>query len=1043
MDNDKEKPNIEEIENFSKEDIKEIFECIREKKEKTITEIIIKYSKEDEFTICLHAAKNKISQKLIFYLNPVIVLIDKNENQIYTIKQCKGILKKYNLKDYSIIVNGQAIKNKQLDFNKIKNIKISKLESIDENKKIEEYIVRAKTSLPSEISRIEIKKKFLSSYFDEICISPDKNEQTIILILEQHRIELIKKIIEFLDSKNTFYLIMGTDGIGKTVTLLYYTSSFYDKYKNLYLNLKLFLKHQKEETELKEIFLEELKRLFLTNDNSEENITDTIDEYKSLVKEINKSKINSKGMQYFWDLLNIFIEQYDKHIEGNILIVLDQYKNEKIDEKFKNLNNLCKLICSNELTNKYKLMILISINNYDTKQIFVENLGLVSFIPISIGNILPYPNYSSNIQKNDEIKYFIEQEPKDNQENYEFSDIENYLKEKKKEINENFKNLKSIDSYPNNIYSDLYLNSEYLTITKKEYLNEVIDCRMLIKNEMNENYINCIEVFGFSLKYYILLLYEINNTDKFENEDDDDFAKKVVHSFYAKIYNKIVQNLNIFYKSIYKNNEPTLINKNIQNLELLDNSIYEEKIYILEDLKNVLASFPVKYLNIYMVGVDSPSIPLDKLNISQFGFIFDYCNNFVRETIHKYYLQQSLFVYRAENLGGSGFGALFEESVNNKLKSLFNINAINRKVFSIVGTGSKDYVEKIRKREDLEFYKFYGIKKFKGIIIDGIDKEKVTKDDCDFLNNDIILSQLSQCGRSFDIAILKKLPINQNGKTHNLILFQDTKDKVQKLKSKNIYIKDGKKSKKFLEKTYVGLKINKIYLIFIIPKNFYISETVKKLKDYNIYYLLFNTNSNNFCKDNLEDITDFCIPEADITIKDKDYRLMSALIDIKKSKFILKESSRNYLGKKRLAEKKFFTLYNKICQDNAFNCIIYIMPIDLKNNILKELKKEKYFPENISINFIPSTNCSASEIENIFKHEKNLFIFSYKDTIYFFHHNYYIINDDYSLIKTELILPKNSIKYSKKNVTIKKFLDIKKYPLFCFCYNIIINHNFS
>ena len=233
MDNAKEKPNIEEIENFSEEEIKEIFECIREKKEKTIKEIAIKYSKEDEFTIWLHAVKNKISQKLIFYLNPVNVSIDKNENQVYTIKQCKGILKKYNLKDYSIIVNGQEIKNKQLDFNKIKNIKISKLESIDERKKFVEFFVREKTLLPLEISCIEIKKKFLSSYFDEICISPDKTEQTIILILEQNRIELIKKIIEFLYSKSTFYLIMGTDGIGKKVTLLYYTSSFYDKYKNL------------------------------------------------------------------------------------------------------------------------------------------------------------------------------------------------------------------------------------------------------------------------------------------------------------------------------------------------------------------------------------------------------------------------------------------------------------------------------------------------------------------------------------------------------------------------------------------------------------------------------------------------------------------------------------------------------------------------------------------------------------------------------------------------------------------------------------------
>ena len=565
---------------------------------------------------------------------------------------------------------------------------------------------------------------------------------------------------------------------------------------------------------------------------------------------------------------------------------------------------------------------------------------------------------------------------------------------------------------------------------------------MLINKEMNENYKNCIEVFGYSLKYYILLLYEINNTEKLENENNDDFAKKVVHSFYIKINNKITQNLNSFYKSMNKNNDFELIKKNIENLAQLDNSIYEEKIYQLDDMKNLLALFPAKYLNIYMVGVDSPSIPLDNLNISQFGFIFDYSNNFVRETIHKYYLNQSLFVYKTENLGGSGFGALFEESVNKKLKSLFDINAIKRNVFSIVGTGSKDYIDKIREKENFEFYDFYGIKKFNGII-DGIDKEKVTKDDCDFLNNDIILSQLSQGGRSFDIAILKKLSSNQNGKTHNLILFQDTKDKVQKLKNKNVYKKDGKKSKKFLEKTYEGLKINKIYLIFIIPKNFNISETVQKLKDFQIYYILFNTNSNNFCNDHSEDITDFCIQEADITIKDKDYCLMSALTDINKSKFILEESSRNYLGKKRLFENKFLSLYNKICRDNAFNCVIAIIPLDLKINILIVLKKQYHFPENISINFIPSTNCFADEIENIFKHEKNLFIFSHKEKIYFYYFDYYIINDDFSLIKTNFQLPKSMSKYSKKQIKVNNFLDIKKYPLFCFCYNIIINHDFS
>ena len=70
----------------------------------------------------------------------------------------------------------------------------------------------------------------------------------------------------------------------------------------------------------------------------------------------------------------------------------------------------------------------------------------------------------------------------------------------------------------------------------------------------------------------------------------------------------------------------------------------------------------------------------------------------------------------------------------------------------------------------------------------------------------------------------------QKDKTHDLILLQDTKDKVSALKSKEVYKKDGRKSRKFLEKIYEGLKINKIYLIFIIPKNFNVLEMVQKLQ---------------------------------------------------------------------------------------------------------------------------------------------------------------------------------------------------------------------
>jgi hypothetical protein len=41
---------------------------------------------------------------------------------------------------------------------------------------------------------------------------------------------------------------------------------------------------------------------------------------------------------------------------------------------------------------------------------------------------------------------------------------------------------------------------------------------MLIKEDLNNNYKNCLEVFGYSLKYYNLLLSEINNKKKLDIE---------------------------------------------------------------------------------------------------------------------------------------------------------------------------------------------------------------------------------------------------------------------------------------------------------------------------------------------------------------------------------------------------------------------------------------------------------------------------------------------------------------------------------------------
>ena len=1047
MDDDKKESNIKkllEIDNFSKEEIDKIYKASIKKELTASKDITLKYVDVNNNCITLRALKNRNSEKLIFYKNPVVLNINQKEYNVYTPKQCKSIIKAYDLKNYLINVDGIYIKSKSLDFNKIKKINIEKLEIVGEESAFKEYIVREKCSLPKEKSCIEINKKFISLYFDEICISPEKEKKTLNIIFDQNRVKLINKITEFLDSENKFYLILGTDGIGKTVTVLYYTASFSEKYKNLYLNLKFFLKNDGDKRMLKKIFFDELKRLFITYDNSEENIGDELKEYQSLIKKIEECEIKSTGIKYFWELLNLFILKYDELMEQDILIVLDQYKNKDIDEDFGNLNEFSELICSAEITNKIKLMILISINNYDTKNIFLENLSLATLFPLSYENTLPHPIYTSNIHKKNEINTFLTavKGKEKKQDNYEFDEIEKYLDIEEKKIQDKFKGLDKNFLTFSKEHSKLQLNSKYREITKKDYINEVVDCSMLIKEDLNNNYKNCLEVFGYSLKYYNLLLSEINNKKKLDNNiniNDDDFARDVVKDFYQKVRGKIIANLNSFYEYTKKDNEIYTNHCKINSLITLDNSVYSEKIYSLEVMKDLLSKFPVKYLNIFIVGFNSPFIPLDNLEVSKFGFMFDYSNNFVRETIHQYYLSQYLFVYKTLDLGGSGFGALFEELVNKKLKSLIGEKAIERYVFSIVGTGTKNYIDQIREKENLEFYKFYNINKY-NVIIDGIDLKQVTNKECDFLNNDIIINQLSQCGRSFDIAILKKLPKDkQKDKTHDLILLQDTKDKVSALKSKEVYKKDGRKSRKFLEKIYEGLKINKIYLIFIIPKNFNVLEMVQKLKNSLIYYLQFDTNEEKFCKGNSENILDFRIKEADITIKEEENRLISALSDIKKSKFILNESSHSYIGRKRMFSNKFINIYNKICHDNAFNCISVVIPIELKKNIIKEI--------NIiseCINFIPSTNCLAKEIENIFKHEKNIFIFSYKDIIYFFYKYYYIINEkDFSITKTIFRVPRANIVFSKKDIIINSLSDIKKYPLFCICYIIIENHNFN
>ena len=63
---------------------------------------------------------------------------------------------------------------------------------------------------------------------------------------------------------------------------------------------------------------------------------------------------------------------------------------------------------------------------------------------------------------------------------------------------------------------------------------------------------------------------------------------------------------------------------------------------------------------------------------------------------------------------------------------------------------------KQKEKENLEFYNFYGFKRFENIFIDGVDENKINKSIIDVTKNDIFLNQISKNGRSFDAALLIK-----------------------------------------------------------------------------------------------------------------------------------------------------------------------------------------------------------------------------------------------------------------------------------------------
>ena len=1035
---------------FTNGELEDLWKYLFTKNSTLPKEFEVHQKNETSNGIKIFVSKNEIFDEIEFYENGIdIFKDDKLLTKIYCIKQLTmivSILSKNDKYDFKVESNESNINSKNGQIIKIKiNSKI-----ILEDKNFKNYIKRERLfNFDEEIKEekvLEIEKLKMSPYFNNI-INCSQNDDKFNFIIDENRFKLFKKIEEFWISNDFFYVIMGTDGIGKTTSLLFFSSYMHKDYNVLYLNLKLFSKKNSKEAE--DIFFNEMIRaffvsdFFLTSRILDERYVQFQKLKSSIIKEVeaeNKNK-EANGIEFMWLLLQIFIKNIFNSdiLSTNILIILDQYKNNGIDKNYRRINEISDLIGDliginiklNDLLviYKIKLLVIISINNYDTKKMFLENLNII------------YLDYNkkiiSDIHNNKDINNIKENE------NYELLNIENFLNKKVIEINKSFNDRLSILGN-NSIENSLCLiNTKYCHKTRKEYLNINSDCKKLITENFGNNYYQCLKKFNFSLKYFQLLMKEKIENPKNQDESDDEYEKRIVKSFYNKMFKKIKDKIDKSYKYMIKEDSTIeSVDISLKYLIELRNNIYEEKTFLITDIENILNRLPIKYLDVYLDS--SQKLDQYQIKFGFFDFYISYSNTFIKQAINKIingYLKNKKYI----NFDGIGFEKIVNEHI---LKFTFhNQKLIKRNIFSLVGIteSTKDYIKKLRDKESSEFYEFYELEKIKNLFIDGIDKIKIETSDIDVKNNNIFLNQVSKNGRSFDAGLLIKKDNKFNKSvTNDLILIQDTINKVINLKKKEIYINDSIKTKDYLESVYEGLKIDKIYFIFIIPDHYTTIDKTKHLLDkYQIYYLNYSLEKMVIINTKGDVITDFRIKEADITFPNNNFSLIKTISDINLSKNIMKESTKKYLMKRKNTDKTFIDIYNKFCQIYSHECKKVFIPKKLKENIIKIFISLDLIKNTDTINFIPSSNYIGTEIETIFNTTNNMIIFSYENKVYLYYFYYFKIDDKLEIIKIDNLNINNSnnTKSPKKNLS--EFNKIKKYPLFYFCFNIIKNYNFE
>ena len=144
-----------------------------------------------------------------------------------------------------------------------------------------------------KLDSIEIDPLFLSSNFYDIFPEVEKTTNFELILNDKRKI-LLNKLKSFVESDKNQYWLIGSDGIGKSISLLYFSSL--KDYQIIYFNLKLYV-ISSEKDKFLEIFLKDIHKLFLKDIDFKEYIDAINFNFSEQIKDIDY-EVNKKSITY-------------------------------------------------------------------------------------------------------------------------------------------------------------------------------------------------------------------------------------------------------------------------------------------------------------------------------------------------------------------------------------------------------------------------------------------------------------------------------------------------------------------------------------------------------------------------------------------------------------------------------------------------------------------------------------------------------------------------------------------------------------------------